>query len=100
MTSSHFRHLMWYAFAGTRGGFMRIRIMELLRKRPYNANQLSKELGVDYRTVTHHLKTLTENRFIVCEGRKYGEVYFLTETFQLEMQTFDEILNKIGNTNK
>ena len=91
---------MWYAFAGTKGGFTRIRIMELLRKRPYNANQLSRELGVDYRTVTHHIKTLVENNFIVCEGKKYGEVYFPTEMFQSEVQTFEEILNKLGNTNK
>jgi predicted transcriptional regulator len=100
MMSPQLRYLMWYAFAGTKGGSMRIRIVELLKKRPYNANQISKELGVDYRTVLHHIKVLTENRFVHCEGKKYGEVYFLTETFQSEMATFDEIVKKIGNNNK
>ena len=45
---AHFRRILWYVLAGTRGGLMRIRIIELIMDRPYNANQLKKALGVDY----------------------------------------------------
>jgi predicted transcriptional regulator len=94
------RHLMWYVFAGTKGGATRIRIIELLQKRPYNAHQISKETGLDYRTILHHIKILLENQFILCEGKKYGEVFFLTEIFESEIETFNEILKKLGRNNK
>jgi len=100
MKESHFRHLMWYVFAGTRGGPMRIRIIELLRGRPYNAHQLCTELSVDYRTVLHHIKILVDNEFIVFEGKHYGGVFFMTEMFESQMQTFTEIMDKIGKTIK
>jgi predicted transcriptional regulator len=100
MKESHFRHLMWYVFAGTRGGAMRIKMIELLRGRPYNAHQLCTELSVDYRTILHHIKILVDNEFIVFEGKKYGGVFFMTEMFEAQLPTFQEILNKIGTTNK
>jgi predicted transcriptional regulator len=100
MKDSHFRHLMWYVFAGTRGGAMRIKMIELLRNRPYNAHQLCTELNVDYRTILHHIKILIDNDFIVFEGKHYGGVFFMTEMFESQLPTFTEILNKIGTTNK
>ena len=100
MKESHFRHLMWYVFAGTRGGAMRIKMRELHRNRPYNAHQLCTELSVDYRTILHHIKILIDNEFIVFEGKKYGGVFFMTEMFESQLPTFQEILNKIGTTNK
>ena len=88
---------MWYLFSGTKGGTNRIRIIQLIRKRPFNTHQLSRELNVDYRTVLHHVKILTDNQFIECEGKKYGEVYFLTEMFEKEISTFEEIVKKLGD---
>jgi len=52
------RQLLWYLIAGTRGGMNRARILEALHERPYNANQLSETLGLDYRTIRHHLELL------------------------------------------
>ncbi len=53
--TSALRQLLWYLIAGTRGGMNRARILEALHERPYNANQLSETLGLDYRTIRHHL---------------------------------------------
>ncbi len=97
---AHMRRLMWYMFAGTKGGAMRIRIIEKLRSRPYNMHQLSKELKVDYRTIVHHMKLLLENGAVEVEGKRYGEMFFLTKLFESEMATFEEIANKLGTTNK
>lgn len=100
ITPQRYRHLMWYTFAGTKGGLTRIKIIELLKERPYNSHQLCKELKVDYRTIIHHIKILVDNEFIHSEGKKYGEVYFLTEMFEKEMDSFNEILKKLGSKNK
>ena len=91
---------MWYVFAGSKGGKKRISIIELLRERPFNAYQLSKELTVDYRTILHHVKILVDNQFIQVEGKKYGEMYFITELFQSEIKTYEDIVKKLGDKNK
>lgn len=95
MIVSNFRHDMWNTFAGTKGGKTRIRIIDLLKHRPYNAHQLCKAVGVDYRTILYHLKILTDNQFIFCDGKRYGVVYFLTEIFEREIATYNEIIEKL-----
>ena len=97
VTETHLKRLLWYVLAGTRGGLMRIKIIELIIDRPYNANQLKKELGVDYKTVQHHLKVLMENRILTTsEEKKYGSVYFLSPMVEKNMHLIDEIRKKLG----
>lgn len=100
ITPQRFRHLMWHTFAATKGGPKRIKIIKLLRQRPYNSHQLSRELNVDYRTILHHVKILVDNQFVISDEKRYGEVYFLTEMFEHEIATFEEIVKKLGNNNK
>ncbi|MCI4366177.1 MAG: winged helix-turn-helix domain-containing protein [Thermoplasmata archaeon] len=74
-----FRSLLWYLLAGTRGGPNRIRILEELRGRPHNAHQLAEVLGVDYRTVRHHLKLLEQNGLVLRPaGSAYASPYEIT----------------------
>jgi len=100
ITPQHLRHLMWHIFAATKGGQKRIMMIDLLRRRPYNAHQLCKELGVDYRTILHHIKVLVDNQFIACDEKRYGEMYFITELLESQMEDFDDIVKKLGNKNK
>ncbi|MFQ5648267.1 MAG: ArsR/SmtB family transcription factor, partial [Candidatus Aenigmatarchaeota archaeon] len=81
MMNGNFSRILWYVFATTRGGPTRIRIVELLLKRPYNMHQISKELGLDYKTVQHHIKILEENKIITAEEKKYGTIYFPSAMF-------------------
>ncbi len=70
--------LLWYLFAGTRGGINRLRLVEVLRDRPYNAHQLAELLDLDYRTIRHHLRILERNGILVNpSGDAYGSLYFL-----------------------
>ena len=56
--------LMWYLFAGSRGGVNRIRIISLLRQRPMNRHQISTDLKIDYKAVRHHTEILEKNNLI------------------------------------
>ena len=87
--------LLWYIFAGTRGGINRARIVILLRDHPYNTNQIAEELNLDYKTVKHHLKVLEENRLITSEGNGYGKVNFLSQSFERDFNSFLEIWNHV-----
>lgn len=91
------KKLLWHLVVGTRGGINRARILVLLKERPYNANSLASELGVDYKTVRHHLKVLKRNDLVMTsEGEEYGTLYFLTPTILRFWKEFEEIWEKVG----
>ncbi|MGI0039807.1 MAG: winged helix-turn-helix domain-containing protein, partial [Nitrososphaera sp.] len=56
-----FKRILWYLIASSRGGINRAKIIDLVNSRPANANQIASELKLDYKTVLHHLKVLSEN---------------------------------------
>ena len=91
------KNLIWYIFAGTRGGISRARIVQLIRYNPSNTNKISEILKLDYKTVRHHLKVLDKNKLIYAiEKEKYGAVYFLSENMEANIQIFNDIWDKIG----
>lgn len=87
--------LFWHLFVGTRGSQNRIKIINQLRDRPSNKNQLSQDLGLDYKLVDHHIDTLKKNNVITKLGNKYGATYLLSPLFENGEQIFDEILNQL-----
>ena len=94
----HAKRLLWFVFAGTRGGLNRLRIVSALRKNPMNTNQLSNELGLDYKAIQHHLKVLTKNNLIEKEGVKYGITYFISGFLEKNMDVLEEIANKLDKS--
>ncbi|MBI2676269.1 MAG: winged helix-turn-helix transcriptional regulator [Candidatus Aenigmarchaeota archaeon] len=88
------KRLLWYILAGTRGGVTRIKIISLLKERPYNINQLSSKMGMNYKSIQHHIKVLEENNIIMPSEKKYGAVYFLSP--RIDFTAFDEIRKKLG----
>jgi predicted transcriptional regulator len=58
MPDPNAKRLLWYLFAGSKGGNNRIKIIDLLKERPYNINQLSEALALDYKAIRHHITVL------------------------------------------
>ena len=90
------RYLLGWLIAGTRGGPTRAKIIQALKETPQNANQLAISLGMDYKTMRHHLEVLEKNKIITSVGDRYGATYFLTQTMEDNYALFEEIMKKIG----
>ncbi|MEM2759969.1 MAG: winged helix-turn-helix domain-containing protein [Nitrososphaerales archaeon] len=90
------KRLFWFLFAGSCGGDTRIRIITLLKEKPYNTNQLAEALGLDYKAIQHHISVLEKNNLITRQGEKYGVLFFISPYLEVNMDAFDEICSKIG----
>ncbi|MDI6886018.1 MAG: winged helix-turn-helix domain-containing protein [archaeon] len=91
------RRVIWWLIVGTKGGVNRARIIRALKERPYNANQLTELLGLDYKTVRHHIKVLQDNKIIAETGKGYGVVYFLSPEMEAEYEVFKGYLDNVWN---
>jgi DNA-binding transcriptional ArsR family regulator len=91
MPDPNAKRLLWYLFAGSRGGENRIRIIDLLKDHPYNMNQLAEALGVDYKAAQHHIGVLEKNNMVSREGEKYGVLYFVSNYLEANIEAFNEV---------
>ncbi len=89
------RKLLLYLFTSTRGGFTRLRIIMHLLDQPYNTHQLSKELGLDYKAIQHHMKVLEKNNMVSKIGEKYGAIFHLSTFLEINIGTLDEAIEKL-----
>jgi len=91
------KRLLWFLFAGSRGGENRIRIIDLIKEHPQNMNQLAEATGVDYKAVQHHILVLEKNNMVTKTGEKYGVLYFISNYLEANLQAFDEVKAAIEN---
>lgn len=84
------RLILKWLLEGSRGGRLRSKILLLLREKPMNPNQLARELNVNYRSITHHLKVLEEHGLVERLGRGYGSPYVLT---RIAEEVWEDILD-------
>ena len=91
--------LFWYLFASTRGATVRIKIVKLLKKQPYNIHQLSQELSMDYKGIKHHMNVLEKNNLVGKINVTYSMTYFLSPLFEENYSMFDEIIAKLDSKN-
>ena len=89
------KKLLLYLFTSTRGGFTRLRIIVSLLDQPYNTHQLSKELGLDYKAVQHHMRVLEKNNMVSRIGEKYGVMFHLSEFLEANMGALEEAIDKL-----
>lgn len=89
--------LLWFIFAGTRGGENRIKILDLLIKNPLNINQISEYLELDYKTIKHHIQILEKNNLITKIGDKYGILYFVSNYMEKYIESYYEVKRKLSH---
>ena len=89
------KQILWWLIAGSRGGINRARIIHLLHLRPYNANQMTQMLNLDYKTIRHHLDVLKKHQMIKSMEEGYGSMYFLTERMEASYNDFMEIWKQV-----
>ena len=92
------KRLLWFVFAGSRGGITRLKIISKLKENPLNTNQLAKELSLDYKAIQHHIRVLEKNNMITKVGEKYGVAYFLSTFLEVNLETFEEIERKLDKS--
>ena len=92
----NFEKMLWWLIGGTRGGKNRFRIIMALDEQPMNANNLSEELDLDYKTIKHHLEMMVEHNVIESMGDGYGKNYFLTEQMEENREKLEDIKEQAG----
>ncbi|NND86477.1 MAG: winged helix-turn-helix transcriptional regulator [Nitrosopumilus sp.] len=92
------KRLLWFVFAGSRGGLNRLKIISQLKQNPKNTNQLANEIGLDYKAIQHHIKVLEKNNMITKVGEKYGVMYFISTYLEVNMETLEEIEGKLDKS--
>ena len=92
------KRLLWFVFAGSRGGSNRLKIIDMLKEKPQNTNQLAKNLGLDYKAIQHHIRVLEKNNLIVSVGEKYGIAHFISTFLEVNMEAFEEIAKKLDKS--
>jgi len=92
------KRLLWFVFAGSRGGLNRLKIISKLKQNPSNINQLTNELGIDYKAIQHHIRILEKNNLITRVGEKYAVTYFISTFLEANMETFEEIEGKLDKS--
>lgn len=90
--------LFWFIFVGSRGGANRLRIISAIIEKPLNTNQLAKHLGLDYKLIQHHIRVLSKNNIITKVGEEYGSTYFISNLLKVNMDSFQEITEKLQTT--
>ena len=95
MPDPNAKRLLWYVFAGSKGGDNRIKIIDLLKERPYNINQLAEALGLDYKAIQHHIIVLEKNNLVAKIGEKYGILYFISNYLEANIESLNEIRSKL-----
>ena len=89
--------LLWSTFAGSKGCINRVKIVSQLKKMPLNTNQLSKQLGLDYKVIERHLEILEKHELVIKVGNRYGSTYFLSLLLEHNLNLFDEVADKSKN---
>ncbi len=92
------KRLLWFVFAGSRGGLNRLRIISKLGENPFNINQLARELGLDYKAIQHHIRVLEKNNMVSKVGERYNVTYFISTFLEVNMEAFEEIERKLDKS--
>jgi DNA-binding transcriptional ArsR family regulator len=69
----------------------------VLKEQPQNANQLAQRLGMDYKTVRHHIRVLLKNHMLTEVGEGYGAMFFVSPELEQNYDEFERIWERMGS---
>lgn len=84
-----------FLMLGQQGGENRIKILELLKERSYNLNQLATKLDLNYRTIKYHIDIMLEYGMIESSGEGYGQVYFISPELEENYEILEDMKKKL-----
>lgn len=85
--------LLWYVFAGSRGGATRSRIVASILAEPKNTHQIAKGLGMDYKTIEYNLRVLDKHRYVVTVTEGYGALWAPSKNLLAVLDQFRTLLD-------
>ena len=89
------KELFSSVFTGMGGRYTRLRILCAITSDPMNAMELSKRLGLDYKTITHSIEVLEKNNLIIRKGEGYGDLFFPSELISSNLPTLYHVIRKV-----
>jgi DNA-binding transcriptional ArsR family regulator len=95
MYSRNFEKRLRFLLEGSKGGGNRIKILDLIRKKPYNLNQLSTKLKLNYRTIRHHVDVLLKEELVFAESNgRYGSVFFPSAFLESNIDVYNSVVGR------
>ena len=95
MYSRNFEKRLRFLLEGSKGGENRIKIIDLIRKKPYNMNQLSIKLKLNYRTIRHHVDVLLKEELVFAESNgRYGSVFFPSAFLESNIDVYNSVVGR------
>ena len=99
-TDKHVRRLLMHLFAGTAGGFTRLRLVMILLDAPRNTHQLAGAIGMDYKSVQRHLRVMQKNNLVARAGDGYGAVFRVSDMLEHNIRALDHVIEKLEARSK
>jgi len=78
----HIRRVFDLVIGASRGGPMRLRVLETIKRKPRNTNEITKILKIDYKTTEYHLRILRQNSIVMQSGSSYGSKFSISPMFK------------------
>ena len=82
---------------GSDGGRTRMKIIDEILIKPCNANQLSKRLKLDYKTITYHLDIICSHRYMTREKFEKKTYYYPGDRLIKNIEEYIDIRKQIDN---
>ena len=72
-----------------------MRILCAITEDPLNTLEISKKLGLDYKTIQHNIKVLESNGLIVRQGEGYGDLFFPSDLISSNLPTLYKVIRNV-----
>lgn len=82
---------------GRKGGRTTVKIIDEILKQPYNTNQLSNELDLDYNTVKYHMHLILKSELVVQSENKYGSLFYPSPKLINNLKEYEQIKRYLNN---